>query len=44
MKAWVVGFWSGGMKSAAMRRQASLLFLVSETLSYPPSSQTRLYR
>lgn len=33
-----------GRNSDAILRQASLLPLVSETLSYPPSSLTRLYR
>lgn len=33
-----------GKNSDAILRQASLLPLVSETLSYPPSSVTRLYR
>lgn len=42
-KAWVVMLGLFGRNSVAILRHASLLFLVSETLSYPPSSLTRLY-
>jgi hypothetical protein len=44
MKAWVVRLGLPGRNSPAKRLHASLLFLVSETLSYPPSSITRFHR